>query len=95
MLEQQRDFRVDQLVALHQSDVELRGVAREVHDSMVSGALAALHEVRDALARMDDGTYGVCRGCQAPLELERLEILPQVAICMPCQRAALPDGPSA
>jgi DnaK suppressor protein len=94
MLEQQRDFRIDQLVALHGVDhgghpERLEGANREVHDSLVVGALAALQDVQAALQRMDTGHYGTCLDCQAPLELERLEILPQVARCLPCQRAAV------
>lgn len=88
MLEQQRSFRIDQLARLRHVDAAglLRGVEREVNDSLVAGARTALREVVDALQRMESGRYGSCRDCGAPIELERLELLPQVALCIPCQR---------
>lgn len=36
---------------------------------------------------MDRGTYGRCVRCGAAVAVERLEILPAVALCMTCQRA--------
>jgi DnaK suppressor protein len=98
MLEQQRSFRTDQLAELHAeraarlrevtSGMHPRAVDLEINDSLAAGARAALHDVLDALRRMEAGCYGTCAECLAPIELERLEILPQVALCMRCQRAA-------
>jgi DnaK suppressor protein len=88
MLEQQRRFRLDQLEQLQQTD-ELStrsGADREISNSLIVGARAALRDVVDALQRMDDGRYGVCRRCSAPLAIARLEVLPQVSLCMSCQR---------
>jgi RNA polymerase-binding transcription factor DksA len=35
---------------------------------------------------MRSGRYGRCVHCEATIPLERLEILPAVALCMTCQR---------
>lgn len=88
MLEQQRRFRLEQLAELQSGEA---GPARtegerQVTDSLVAGARAALRDVLDALQRMDEGRYGSCRRCGSPLEIERLEVLPQVALCIGCQR---------
>jgi DnaK suppressor protein len=37
---------------------------------------------------MDAGRYGTCSDCAGPVEPSRLEILPQVARCVPCERVA-------
>lgn len=37
---------------------------------------AELKEVREALARMDAGTYGLCLQCGAPIPVERLRASP-------------------
>jgi RNA polymerase-binding transcription factor DksA len=44
--------------------------------------------VDDALRRFETGTYGLCRRCASPIANERLEALPHVRLCMPCQRRA-------
>jgi DnaK suppressor protein len=89
MLEQQRRFRTEQLIQLRRTEALglLEGVDREISTSLISGARAALHDVLEALRRMDTGCYGRCRQCQAQIPHERLEILPQLTLCMPCQRA--------
>jgi sigma-B regulation protein RsbU (phosphoserine phosphatase) len=41
-----------------------------------------LDEVDAALARMDQGTYGLCQNCHAPIERERLLADPLVQFCL-------------
>ena len=41
-----------------------------------------LTEVDAALARMDDGTYGICEACHDPIEKDRLLADPLVRICL-------------
>jgi DnaK suppressor protein len=91
LLEQQRNFRCDQLDQLEQprrpESVNRRSATeREITESLIAGARAALSDVLRALRRMDEGRYGTCRDCDAPLAIERLEVLPQVSQCMSCQR---------
>lgn len=89
MLEQQRRFRLDQLAELQAGDPSgpLCDKDRHIADSLTTGARTALRDVVEALQRMDDGRYGSCRLCGSPLEIERLEVLPQVGLCMGCQRS--------
>ena len=47
-----------------------------------SDSLLLLH---DALARLDDGTYGTCQRCGKPISPARLEALPWAAHCIECQ----------
>ncbi len=49
--------------------------------------LAHLQDVEAALARIDDGTYGVCVDCGRPVAPERLAALPWAARCIDCQAA--------
>lgn len=39
-------------------------------------------EVEAALARLDDGTYGVCVDCGQPIPDARLEVRPEAARCV-------------
>ncbi len=47
-----------------------------------------LAEVRDALARLDAGTYGFCSRCGDPIGEPRLAALPTAKLCLACQSAA-------
>jgi DnaK suppressor protein len=41
--------------------------------------------IDDALARVDDGTYGVCESCEGEIAPGRLEALPFTRLCVSCQ----------
>jgi DnaK suppressor protein len=45
-----------------------------------------LHQVEQALDRLDNGAYGVCETCGKPIDPARLEALPHAAHCLDCQR---------
>jgi DnaK suppressor protein len=63
------------------SDIE-----RSMTVALAANTLAALEDVAFALARMDDGTYGVCTACSAPVGVERLMAVPQTRCCVACQQ---------
>jgi RNA polymerase-binding protein DksA len=44
-----------------------------------------LAQVEDALKRIDEGTYGICRRCGQPIDLARLRALPMASLCLSCQ----------
>jgi DnaK suppressor protein len=44
-----------------------------------------IQEVRFALARLGDGTYGTCEHCEEPIPRRRLEAMPWARLCVPCQ----------
>jgi len=46
-----------------------------------------LREVRAALARMEEGSYGICLGCDQPIPTKRLDAVPWAAYCVRCQEA--------
>jgi RNA polymerase-binding protein DksA len=50
--------------------------------SLVRALRSNLHDVDRALARIEDGTYGTCERCGAPIALERLEALPWASLCI-------------
>jgi DnaK suppressor protein len=85
---EQRGFRIDQLRLLCLTRARASRSSREVTSALLTGARAALRDVTAALQRLDDGTFGRCTSCASRLPIERLEVLPQVAMCMACQRAA-------
>lgn len=46
--------------------------------------LQQAEEIERALAKLDDGTYGRCDSCGAPIPDGRLEIHPWAVLCVPC-----------
>jgi RNA polymerase-binding protein DksA len=44
-----------------------------------------LAEIEHALAKFDEGTYGLCDSCGQPIDPARLEALPQASLCLSCK----------
>jgi RNA polymerase-binding transcription factor len=68
-----------------ESDDEPRGNGLRVTARLLFAARKHLQETEAALARVDDGSYGVCGDCRGPIPPERLEILPEARYCVACQ----------
>jgi DnaK suppressor protein len=47
-----------------------------------------LRNVRGALHRIDDGTFGVCLHCEEDISIKRLHAVPWAAYCIQCQEVA-------
>ena len=47
--------------------------------------MALLREIKGALERIADGTYGTCMDCGMPVSAKRLEALPWALYCVTCQ----------
>jgi hypothetical protein len=45
-----------------------------------------LEDLRDALARIDYGTFGICLSCREPIEYRLLEREPTQRMCGRCER---------
>jgi len=43
-----------------------------------------IEAIRRALKAIDEGTYGTCVRCGASIPAGRLEIVPEVRVCVPC-----------
>lgn len=46
-----------------------------------------LEQVETALAKIQDGSYGICEICGKPIDRERLEAVPWATHCIDCQAA--------
>ncbi|MGQ0618052.1 MAG: TraR/DksA family transcriptional regulator [Acidimicrobiia bacterium] len=63
---------------------------RELAETSATSFMVALLEAREALRRLDDGTYGFCEACATPIPYERLEAIPHARHCVSCP--ATPAG---
>lgn len=44
-----------------------------------------LREVEEAMARVREGSYGICQECEEPILPKRLQALPWAKFCVRCQ----------
>ena len=51
-----------------------------------------LAKVELALAKLENGTYGLCDVCAQPINPERLEALPQASLCLNCKASQAKDA---
>jgi len=54
-------------------------------EAILDAAKARRTLVLDALARLDNGSYGLCTDCGKPVPEGRLEAKPEAARCLACQ----------
>jgi RNA polymerase-binding protein DksA len=59
---------------------------RAVAGVLEAGTRRALEEIAFALARIDDGSYGMCTTCGVPIGAERLEAMPHTQHCVRCRQ---------
>ncbi len=70
----------------HTSDAVL-----QMTRTVTAGQLSQLTlEIDRALEKLDEGTYGLCDVCGAPIGPDRLEALPWAVLCVTCKAAAPP-----
>ncbi len=68
-------------------EVQLAG-ERELAIRNLDREASLLRNVRAALARVADGSYGVCLHCEEEIKPKRLDAVPWAAFCIRCQEAA-------
>lgn len=56
----------------------------EVLEDLGLAGLKEIEAIRAALARIDDGNYGICMKCGNDISSERLEAVPFAALCRTC-----------
>jgi len=59
---------------------------REINFILSDRERVKIKQIDDALARMDEGAYGVCESCGLEVAEERLEAMPFTRLCRDCQQ---------
>jgi len=87
VLESRHDKVTSDLRKLPEQDSEERAQEREndeVLESLSARDLETMGEIREAIGRIDAGTYGVCQACGEPIAKQRLEAMPFARRCVEC-----------
>jgi RNA polymerase-binding transcription factor DksA len=61
---------------------------RELDQGLEEGAQQTLDAIKDALRKIEDGTYGTCEVCGKPIGEDRLTAIPWARLCIDDQRKA-------
>ncbi len=80
---------IDQLQATPAADWVDRVSVDSAVSSMIareSGISRELEEIRVALQKINEGTYGICERCGKAINEERLEAIPTARLCRDCQQ---------
>lgn len=70
---------MDEIQYASERDLAIQNVDRET---------TLLREVKAALRRLQDGTFGVCVDCDSPISQKRLAAVPWAPRCIECQAIA-------
>ena len=70
-----------------QADAGSKTFEREHEMSMANNAREMLLQVRHALGRINDKSYGVCEACGKAIGKLRLQAFPRATLCMACKVA--------
>jgi len=65
---------------------------RETALNIATGESQRLRDVADALKRIEEGTFGVCEGCDEPIPKKRLEVFPAARYCVKCKAKLEKEG---
>jgi DnaK suppressor protein len=70
---------IDEVTRAAERELAIRNLDRESN---------LLRNVRAALQRLDDGTFGICGHCEEEISPRRLAAVPWASYCIKCQEAA-------
>jgi len=68
------------------ADAGSKTFEREHEMSLANNTRDMLVQAERALARIDNGTYGVCENCGNPIGKARLQVFPRATLCMTCKQ---------
>ena len=71
--------------ALHMADVATDMYDREFSLGLASNERKLLHQIDEALVRIEGGDYGMCEGCSQTIAIARLKAVPYAKNCLECQ----------
>ena|SRR5579862_8736980 len=67
------------------TDTTQQVLEREMASRSLSMNATLIRDLRAALGRVEDGTYGLCIDCEEPIAPRRLAAVPWACRCLACQ----------
>ena len=72
--------------SLHMADAATDAIDRDIFLGLVSFEQESLYEIDAALARIEEGTYGLCELTGHPIPMDRLEAIPWARFSLEAQK---------
>ena len=69
-------------------DMTQQAADREMAMQNLYRGAALFRQLRSAMERLDDGSYGICLQCEEALSPKRLKAVPWAEFCISCQETA-------
>ncbi|MDK2821460.1 MAG: hypothetical protein PWP31_1425 [Clostridia bacterium] len=69
----------------HPADVGEESFERSKDLALRDNATIQLEKIDDALKRIENNTYGICENCNKPIDIQRLEAIPETTLCSKCR----------
>ncbi len=66
-------------------DAALQAMTRSQNAAMIGNLRDMLISIDEAMAKIEDGTYGVCEVCGKNIPKKRLDALPEAIMCTKCR----------
>ncbi len=76
---------VDDMEQKDLADIAADGIDRRILEVLGSQEIKRLQLVDSALARIENGHYGVCMSCSKKIPQERLQAIPYAILCINCK----------
>jgi DnaK suppressor protein len=61
---------------------------KELHGDLTEKNKKILHNIEEALAKIEEGRFGKCDKCGKDISIERLKAIPSTKLCIKCQTGA-------
>lgn len=66
-------------------DIAADGEVDDMAARLAEADAVKIEEIEEALERLKEGTYGICRECGRPIPKKRLKVLPFTTLCVNCK----------
>jgi len=72
---------------IHMADIGSDNYEQEFTIDLIQNEEMEVREIDDALARIEDGTFGTCTACECRIPKERLKAIPYAMMCVKCKES--------
>ena len=73
-------------IPIHLADIGTDNYEQEFTLGLIENEEEVLRDIADAIAKIEEGIYGLCETCEKKISKARLKVVPHARLCIECQR---------